>query len=191
MKFFFTAFFTSCLLICFAQDSNWKRYKVDPNNPPIVCFGHGENHGHVVPPPAQSRHQPKNPAEFIPDYDDDVPEVALKAFDYAFGLLSAELSSTIPIRVRVNWQTEEELSPGALAAASPAEYVVNFTNSTERIAYPISLAEKLAGVPINSDNEPDIRIWVNRDQFWYYDFDNPEGIQSRQFDFVTILLHAL
>jgi len=169
-----------------AQDKQMKRFPVDPDNLPIICTGHGHNHGHVVLPEAKSRNN-SMPAVFEVEYDQLPPGAAIQAFDYALSILSDAISSPVPIRISVRW---EDLAPGALAGAGPSEFVTDFPNSTESVAFPIALAEKIAGVPLNSDLRPDIFISIDNQTEWHYDFNNPSAIGNK-FDFVSIVLHEM
>jgi len=167
-----------------------KRYKVHDDHVPVICKAHHSDHQHIVPRAATPRNTIKNPAVFIIDYDDNIPVNAIPAVEFAAEILSAGLSSTIPIRVQVIWGAQN-IESGTLAFARPSEYIVDFPNSTEKVAYPIALAEKLSGMHINSESEPDIIVTVNSDKQWYYGFDNPEGIRNGEFDLATVMLHEV
>jgi len=166
-----------------------KRYKTNRDHAPVCHLHHSANR-HIVPRAASPRSTPNNPANFIMDYDTDTPVNAISAMEYAVEILSAGLSSTIPINIRVEWGADD-IQETTYAFARPAEYIVNLPNSIEKVAYPIALAEKLARLPINGETEPDIFITFNRNQRWYYGFDNPEGIRNDQVDLVTVALHEI
>ena len=182
---------TFLITIVLPAQNKMERMPVDQNNLPIVCKGHGENHGHFVLPKATSSSRSKNPnpVTFQVDFDENTPIEAITAFEFATQILSESLSSTIPIRVALIWSTD--LAQGSLASAGPSEFVINFPNSVEGTWFPISLAEKIAGQPINNDLNPDIFVTVNGLVDWYYDFENPTAIPNTQFDFVSVILHEL
>jgi len=185
-------FFIICLFSFFisqAQAPKMKRYKTNHKHAP-VCHLHHSSNRHIVPRAASPRSTPNNPANFIMDYDTDTPANAIAAIEFAVEILSAGLSSTIPINVRVNWGTDD-IESTTYAFARPSEYIINLPNSREKVGYPIALAEKLARLPINGETEPDIFVTFNRNQRWYYGFDNPEGIRNDQVDLVTVALHEI
>ena len=187
MRLFLTLVLMSSFLFCQAQEM--KRFKMDPKKKQAVCRHHNAvNPGHVVLPKANSRSRPKNPAVFEATFDPNMPVAAIQAFEYALSLLSNELSSTVPIRVDVDW---DELEPGVLGAANTTEFVADFPNSSERTAYPIALAEKILGAPINSDTRADVQVFFSSEINWYYDFNNPNAILGSQFDFVSVVLHEM
>ena len=190
MRIYFSLIFTALLFFCPSHSHAQKmgRFKIDKHNLPVICKHHGVNHGHVVLPPAQPRNSPVNPAVFQATFSPNMPPAAIAAFEGATEILSQLLSSTIPINVEVDW---EDLAPGALAGAGPSEFITEFPNSTEKIAYPIALAEKIAGVPLNGESRPDIFISIDNGTNWYYDFENPQNIANNQFDFVSVVLHEL
>ncbi len=179
------------ITIALSAQSKMERMPVDQNNLPIVCKGHGENHGHFILPKAAATSRSKNfnPVTFQAVFDEDTPIPAIAAFDFATQILSQSLSSTIPVNVLLIWSTD--LPMGSLASAGPSEFVINFPNSVEGTWFPISLAEKIAGEAINNESNPDIVVNVNGLVNWYYDFENPTAISNTQFDFVSIILHEL
>jgi len=189
MRLILTLIFMGSFLFCQAQDRQMKRFKADPKKKQVICRHHNAvNPGHVVLPKANSRSKPKNPAVFQVTFDPNMPVAAIQAFEYALSLISNELSSTVPINVDVDW---DELEPGVLGAANTTEFVADFPNSTERTAYPIALAEKILGAPINSDTRPDVQVFFSSEINWYYDFNNPAVIPPTNFDFVSVVLHEM
>ncbi len=189
MRFILSLVLMSSFIFCQAQTKQIKRFKLDSKKPQAICKHHGAvNPGHVIFPKANSRNQSKNPAVFQVNFDPNMPVAAIQAFEYALSLLSNELSSTVPINVDVDW---EELDPGVLGAANTTEFVADFPNSSERTAYPIALAEKIIGAPINSDTRPDVQVFFSSEINWYYDFNNPAAISNVQFDFVSVVLHEM
>jgi len=188
MRLLLTFLLVSSLLTLQAQENTVERILVDLDNLPIICKGHGTNHGHVVLPSAHPRNNNLMPATFEVDFAPNVPIQAIAAFEYATGILGNALSSPVPIRVRVDW---DDLPPGALGGATPTEYIINFPNSRERTAFPIALAEKIVGEPLNSNLSPDIFIEIAQDANWYFDFENPAGIENNQFDFAYVVLHEM
>ncbi len=190
MRFILSLVLLSSFIFCQAQNRQIKRLKMDPKKPQVICKHHGAiNPGHVILPKAQPRNKPKNPLIFNVDFPDNMPVAAIQAFEFALSLLSNQLSSAVPINVDVEWS--DELEDGVLGAASTSEFVADFPNSNERTFYPIALAEKIVGEPINSDTRPDIDVFFNSEVNWYYDFNNPSTIPATHFDFVSVILHEM
>lgn len=188
MRSLFSILFLFSFFISQAQ-VQMKRYKTTDKDAPVCHVSHVPNR-HVVPRAATPRNMPKNPVEFIIDFDEEVPESARAEIRYAAEILSEGLSSTIPIHLKIVWG-DRTTNSGSLAFARPSEYIINFPNSREKVAYPIPLAEKLAGVPINADSEPDIIVTVNRNARWYYGLNNTGEIGDDQYDLVTVMLHEV
>ena len=115
------------------------------------------------------------------------PPEAMAAFDYAIGIWETIIKSDIPINVQANWRT---MGGSTLGSAAPADYVTNFKNIPQKNRYyPLALAEKLAGEPLNSSSSPDIVCTFNKDFKWYYKTDQDTPAES--YDFVTVVLHEI
>ena len=188
MRYLFFPLLVLAIFSMEAQNSEIKRFPVDPENLQIICKGHGSNPGHVIHREASSRNSVANPAVFEVDFSANMPPQAIAAFDYATQILSEALSSTVPIRVLVRWR---DLGAGTLAAAGTSEYVKDFPNAPRGIGFPIALAEKIAGLNINGTNDPDIFIDIDDRDDWYFDFENPTSITNSEFDFVSVVLHEM
>lgn len=115
------------------------------------------------------------------------PEDAKASFQRAVEIWEYLVYSEVPIRVFASW---EVLGANTLGAANTSNHLMGFDGARyQNTYYPIALAEKLAGQPLNSDNEGDIYCWFNSSIPWHY--GEPENIRSGTFDFTTVVLHEL
>ncbi len=158
----------------------------------VVCPGNHEDHFSIVA--AQDfirkarglRGQAEKKSQFIVTYE-GFPEDAKAAFQRAVEIWEHLVYSEVPIRVFASW---EVLGATTLGAANTSEFLIGFEGARyANTYYPIALAEKLAGRPLNSDAEGDIYCWFNSSIPWHY--GDPENIRSGTFDFTTIVLHEL
>lgn len=114
------------------------------------------------------------------------PENAKTAFMYAISIYESQLSSTMPIRVEVKW---ESIGVNILAHSKPSALYKNFDGAVfSDVYYPVALAEKLADKELNSE-EADIVCTFNSNISWYLG-TNGNG-PSNQYDFVTVALHEM
>lgn len=114
------------------------------------------------------------------------PENAKAAFLYAVSIYENLITSTVPIKVQVEWK---DMGNNVLSSCSPSSFYKNFNGAHfSDVYYPISLVEKLAKTNINGD-EPDITCSVNENINWYLG-TNGDG-PSNQYDLVTVALHEL
>ena len=114
------------------------------------------------------------------------PENAKSAFLYAISMYENLISSPVPIKVKATW---EGLGASVLAHSTPSSFYKNFGGARlSNVYYPVALAEKLAGKEMNG-SEPDIICSFNKNMDWYLG-TNGNG-PSKQYDFVTIVVHEL
>jgi len=115
------------------------------------------------------------------------PVEAQAAVQEAINIWAKTLKSDVKIRIFANWTVLQ--SSGTLAFVVPTE-VRNFSkNPNPDLWYPMTLAEKIAGVDINSTSEADIVATFNAGRTdWYFGTDGQAGTK---FDLVTIALHEI
>ncbi len=115
------------------------------------------------------------------------PIDAQAAVQEAINIWAKTLKSNVKIRIFANWTVLQ--NSGTLAFVVPTE-VRNFSkNPNPQLWYPMTLAEKLAGVDINSTSEADIVATFNAGRSdWYFGTDGQAG---NKFDLVTIALHEI
>jgi Secretion system C-terminal sorting domain len=115
------------------------------------------------------------------------PPNAKASFQRAVDIWALSLASTVPVRVTARW---EELDRNVLGSANATDFYRNFPGAkVPNTFYPIALAEKLAGIELNSVNEDDIICRFNSKVPWY--FGTVNAIPNGQFDFTSIVLHEL
>jgi hypothetical protein len=158
----------------------------------VVCPGIDEDHHSIIHAPdfiakaRQLRSQNQRKSQIIVTYV-DFPEDAKAAFQRAIDIWEYLIYSQVPIRVTASW---EALNPGILGSANAANFLLNFEGAPYLYTYyPIALAEKLAGKPLNSDSDPDIICRFNTLIPWHY--GSAETIESGKFDLTTIVLHEI
>lgn len=125
----------------------------------------------------------------------------LNAFNYAASIWGAILDSQVPIVIKATFSPINVASQpctantAILGQASPIGFMHDFTNAPlPNIAYPIALANKLAGRDLNP-GVADINATFNSlvdnatclgDTNWYYGYDGKHG---KDIDLITVLLH--
>ena len=111
------------------------------------------------------------------------PEM-LNAIDFAFAQWENYIDSDIPIRVNI------KVVPNLPAFGQSIPNVIqNFTNApVQDVWYPTALANHLAGNRLN-DEEFDMDIWLNPEDFWSYETDG--SIPEDQLDFVALFMHEI
>lgn len=158
----------------------------------VVCPGVHEDHFSIVEArdfirkARGLRTQATKKSQFIVTYS-GFPEEAKAAFQRAVEIWEYLVYSEVPIRVYAEWQS---LGANILGSANTSEFLMNFEGARYvHTYYPMALAEKLAGKPLNSDAIEDIYCRFNSAIKWHY--GEPEDITSGTFDFTTVVLHEL
>lgn len=114
------------------------------------------------------------------------PENAKSAFLYAISIYENLISSPVPIKVQVNWET---MGTNVLSSSSPSSFYKNFDGARlADVYYPVALVEKLAEKEFNG-SEADIICTFNKNINWYLG-TNGDG-PSNQYDMVTVALHEI
>lgn len=114
------------------------------------------------------------------------PENAKSAFLYAISMYENLISSSVPITVEAKW---ENMGTNVLAFSAPGSMYKNFGGAQlANVYYPVALAEKLSGGEMNG-TEADIVCSFNKNIDWYYGTNG--NTPSKQYDFVTVVLHEI
>ena len=115
------------------------------------------------------------------------PQAAQDAFQFAVDIWEGILLSPVEIRIRAEWAM---LDPGTLGSASTSSFFRNFRNTPQfQVWYPVALAEKIAGEPLNEPSDFDITANFNDGNNWYLGTDLNPG--PGQHDLVTVVLHEI
>ena len=112
------------------------------------------------------------------------PEV-VAAFQFALDIWSEEIISSVPIRIFAEFA---DLGQGVLASAGPTSIFSDFEGAPKPgVFYPAALADALAGVDLDPEEEFDLVVNLGNGIPWYFgtDGNTPAGF----FDFVTVALH--
>ena len=125
-------------------------------------------------------------ADFITDFDNDLPEEVISVIEHTLNLLSLNILSDYPIKIKFNWET---LGEYVLANAAPTSFHTGFDNiPLPGFSYGVSLAENICQCSLNGTTE-DIIVNINSQQDWYLGLDGATpGTQS---DLVTVLMHEI
>ncbi|MEQ9299540.1 MAG: fibronectin type III domain-containing protein [Cyclobacteriaceae bacterium] len=126
-------------------------------------------------------------ATFEVVYDNEFPEAAKAAFQFALDIWARTIVSSVPIKVEANY---EALGVGSLANARslfiyPDPDNAPFTNTF----YSSALSNALAGTDIDT-NSGDVEVNMADRDDWYFGTDS-NGLPSDEFDFVSTALHEL
>lgn len=158
----------------------------------VVCPGNHEDHFSIVEArdfirkARGLRAQATKKSQFIVTYN-GFPEEAKAAFQRAVDIWEHLVYSPVPIRVYAEWQN---LGSNILGSANTSDFLMNFEGARySQTYYPMALAEKLAGKPLNSDDVEDIYCRFSSTVTWHY--GEPQDIPSGTFDFTTVVLHEL
>jgi len=125
----------------------------------------------------------------------------LNAFKFAAAIWGGILDSPVPIVIHATFSPINSTSSpctsssAILGQAGPTGFVYDFANAPmPHVAYPIALADKLAGKDLNP-GVPQINATFNSlvdnstclgDINWYYGYDNNHG---KHIDLISVLLH--
>ncbi len=139
-----------------------------------------------------------NPLNFNVNYEpgSNFPQELIDAFEIGtLPLLSEFFNSNVPINIWVENLANGQGNANTLAAAAPgARFQAIFNSPCFDCIYPVALAEKIVGEEITPSTgtqaDADIRIFINSDADFYFDFDNPDSIGA-QIDFVTTMFHEV
>lgn len=117
------------------------------------------------------------------------PQDAQVAVNHAASILESILPADVHITINANWV--RITSSGVLGNSSTTAYAIGWgIDAWEPWAiYPVALAEKIAGVPLNEDEEGDIDLNINSLTSWYYGTDG--NTPTLKYDLVTVVLHEL
>lgn len=120
-------------------------------------------------------------------YQEDMPNEAKDAVNYALLLWQELITSTVPIVVNVSWRAQGD--DGALASAGPSYYLLeNSVYDIPQHYCPISIKNRIKHV----DQLPlrrDIAVTINSDNDFYFGTDGDCPIT--QHDLVSIVLHEI
>jgi hypothetical protein len=162
--------------------------KLKGNIPVTICYASDSTEKISIPPPKRFflKAGDTKKTEINVSYS-LFPNEAKIAFEYAISIWETLIESDVPIKVQANWRSQ---GSNTLGSAAPFDYVTDFKNiPNKNCYYPLALAEKLSGRPLNSNADPDIVCTFNRDIDWYFKTD--QNTPGELYDFVTVVLHEI
>lgn len=159
--------------------------------PPPICYGTDISHRSFVGAPDEflkhlkSTQQKKSTINVSYIEFDEEPKAA---FDYAVEIWEHLIASPVPINLVARWIGLEE---GVLGSCGPYVFFENFDSAPYKDRYyPVALVEKLEGVEVTDDSEPDMVAQFNSDnENWYFGTDGQTPVGK--YDFVSVVLHEI
>ncbi|HOO99694.1 MAG TPA: T9SS type A sorting domain-containing protein [Bacteroidales bacterium] len=141
-----------------------------------------------IPPPPEFFKQTKGGAAVNINFE-GFPLFAKDAITYAASILSSILPSGAVIDVNANWINIT--TSGVLGNSSASAYAIGWgIDAWQPVAiYPVALAEKIAGEPLNEPFTGDIDLNLNSSANWYYGTDG--NTPTLKYDLVTVALHEM
>lgn len=188
MKYILSCLLAICSLSAFSQNTIYPR-STSFKGPDVICPGHFEDHFSKAREAVLKANRARVGAKkstFIVTYV-GFSEEAKQAFQRAVDIWEYLIYSEVPIRVYAEWRP---LASNILGSANTSDFLQNFEGAPySNTYYPMALAEKLAGKPLNSDDQEDIYCRFNNSINWHY--GEPEEITNGKFDLTTVVLHEL
>ena len=161
----------------------------------IVCYASGESHPVYLPSPAMS-HSSSARTQITDIKVDYVgfPPAAEAAFQRAVDIWKGLIQSPVRINIRAAWVAQ---SANTLGSAIWGNAFANFDGAPKLgVYYPVALAEKLAGKPLNPDPNPktgdnyDIYAFFNSSQSKWSFTDTPTD-NIGKYNLTTVVLHEI
>lgn len=172
-----------------SAQNKWKKEKIQL--PLTVCYASPESYSTYVGLPPQYYQRLKSANARVTSievtYVGFTPE-ARQAFQYAVDIWKNLVYSPVPIKIKATWKSLEK---GVLGSCGPGGYYKNF-DATQQwdTYYPVALVEKFTGEEVNSQDQYELVADFNKDfANWYLGTDGKTP--SRQYDFVSVVLHEL
>ncbi len=155
-----------------------------------VCYAGKKINRIFIPPPkgAIDRMASKGGGTITVSYT-GFPTAAQSAVAYAVGILEAMLPADTKIFAKVSWTKIS--TEGVLANTSITGFAGGWgIDALDPFAfYPVTVAEKIAGKPLNEAYEADIELVVNNSINWYLNTDG--NTPANRYDLVTVVIHEL
>lgn len=122
------------------------------------------------------------PSEFIASYDGNVPAQAHVAIDAAMASWAANLSTEVPVVVKIEW---DSLPAYVAGGSEPLGFAVDPQTGFQ---IPIALANARAGVDLDPSKD-DIRLVLSNRENWNYDPGRPAA--AGETDLMSFTLHEV
>lgn len=143
----------------------------------------------IPPPPEFLKKQGRKGGATIDFYYTGFTATAQNTIEHAASILESLLPDDVHITVAATWKSIS--TSGVLANSSSTGYAIGREIDALHpwAVYPVALAEKITGEPLNGDIEGDIELNVNSSVNWYYGTDG--NCPTLRYDLVTVVLHEL
>ena len=155
-----------------------------------VCYASNKVNKFYIPPPAEffRKAGSKNGGSIIIYYTGFSTQ-AKAAMEYAASILEKLLPADTKFTVNASW--EKISTAGVLAHSTITGYAGGWTiDALDPLSlYPVALAEKIAGVSLNTDLQDDISLAVNSSINWYLGTDGQ--VPAQKYDLITVALHEI
>jgi len=155
-----------------------------------MCFaGNKVKRIYIAPPEEYYRKAGSKGISNITVYYSGFPAYAVPPVEFAVSVLETMLPAGSNITILATWANIT--TSGVLANSSVTGYAGGWViDALEPFAYyPVALAEKILGEPLNTELYPDIELSINSSINWYFATDG--STPTTQYDLVTIVLHEL
>lgn len=118
---------------------------------------------------------------------ENVPENAKDAVYHALAIWETQITTTIPINVKIKW---ENLPENQLGNGKPGMFYRNFKGAPiPNVFYPVALVEKILSKEFNKTEDADIVCAFNQNKPWHFGING--STPGDKYDFETAVLHEI
>jgi hypothetical protein len=178
------------LLFCISIAPLYSQNLVLNNSVTGICLaGNNINRIYVPPPEKFLKKSGSKSGGDISVYYTGFPDEQKAAMEYAVSILETLLPADTRMTILASWESIS--TEGVLGHSSITGFLGGWgIDALNPYAYyPISLAEKIAGESINTDEGGDFKIVINKDINWYLGTDGATPVT--RYDLVTVVLHEI
>jgi hypothetical protein len=157
-----------------------------------VCYAGNKITRIYIPPPDEFfRKSGSKGGGSITVYYSGFTNTAKTAVEYAKSILEKLLPEGTKITMIASW--EKINTAGVLGNTVITGYAAGawIDALNPRAYYPVALAEKIAGVSLNTEAEGDLVLRINSSMNWYLGTDGNIPPNSQKYDLVTVVLHEI
>lgn len=154
-----------------------------------VCYAGNKTTRIYIPPPDEFFKKSGKGGATVTILHPGFPDNTVASIEYASTILESLLPAGTNIIVEAAWEKIIPLS--VLASAGSTGYAEGWSIDAQNplAAYPVALAEKIAGKALNDSLAADITLRVNSSANWYFGTDG--NTSPTKYDLVTVILHEL
>ncbi len=155
-----------------------------------VCYaGKKVNRVYYPPPDKYFSKSGKSGNASITVYYTNFPLLAQDAVDHAVSILETILPANTRLTINASW--EKISDNGVLGNSSINSFVGGWAIDAQipLAYYPVALAEKIAGISLNNDEDGDLQLTINSSINWYLGTDGQTPVTK--YDLVTVAMHEI